>query len=311
MWDNLLDKIIAGDFKSIARAVSLVENESEGYIEFLESLPPGNAPVIGITGPPGAGKSSLTDRLISELIKQGSRVAVICIDPTSSFHSGALLGDRIRMSSHYNDPAVYIRSLASRGSLGGLHANIIEITDVLRAAGFDYIIIETVGVGQNEIDIVSMADITIVAIVPESGDDIQAMKSGIMEIADIFVVNKADRPGADTFISHLRAMLSPAFSNHKNEVLILKTSALNNEGISELCSAIQNNPALLNRSNNSKLLAEKAYRLIMKEKMKAYDLSDIEEAISKQINNDNAQRFNLYRFIKTFTPGTNSTQALS
>jgi LAO/AO transport system kinase len=176
-----------GDTQAIARAISLVENEVEGYEAFLQSLPHHSVPVIGITGPPGAGKSTLTDALIGECVKRGKKVAVLCVDPSSPFNMGALLGDRIRMSEWYTNPNVFIRSLATRGSLGGLHPKIIEITEVLKAAAFDYIIVETVGVGQSEVEIAGLADTTVVVLVPESGDDIQVMKAGLMEIAHLFV----------------------------------------------------------------------------------------------------------------------------
>src|SRR6187399_1611951 len=190
MIQELLSKLQLGDAKALARSISLVENEADGYEGLLRSLPPNpNKPVIGITGPPGAGKSTLVDSLIGLLVSNGKKIGVLCVDPSSPFNLGSLLGDRIRMSDWYNNPNVYIRSLATRGSLGGLHPKIIEISDLLKAAPFDYIIIETVGVGQSEIEIAGLADITIVVMVPEAGDEIQTMKAGIMEIADVFVVN--------------------------------------------------------------------------------------------------------------------------
>ena len=195
MWQQLLQQIIDGDIKALARSISLVENEVEGYEELLQSLPQNNsATIIGITGPPGAGKSTLTDALIGSLISEEKKIGVLCVDPSSPFNLGALLGDRIRMSEWYNNPNVFIRSLATKGSLGGLHPKIIEITDVMKVAGYNYIIIETVGVGQSEVEIAGLADVTVVVLVPEGGDVIQTMKAGLMEIADIFVVNKSDRP---------------------------------------------------------------------------------------------------------------------
>ncbi|HMP94930.1 MAG TPA: ATP/GTP-binding protein, partial [Phnomibacter sp.] len=168
-----------------------MENEVEGWQAFLQSLPPTQVPVLGITGPPGAGKSTLTDALIQHWVGAGKKVGVLCIDPSSPFHLGALLGDRIRMSRWYSHPQVFIRSLASRGSLGGLHPQILPLADVMKAAGFNLVIIETVGVGQSEVDIAGLANCTVVVLVPEAGDDIQTMKAGLMEIADLFVVNKA------------------------------------------------------------------------------------------------------------------------
>ncbi len=211
-WNDQLTLLKQGDFRSIARIISLVENEAEGYEDFMKQLSSSSSKIIGITGAPGSGKSSITDVLIGEMIADKKRVGVLCIDPSSPFNKGALLGDRIRMSEWYNHPDVFIRSLASKGSLGGLHPKIIEISDVMKAADFDYIIIETVGVGQSEVDIASLADVTIVVLVPESGDIIQTMKAGLMEIADVFVINKYDRPDADSFYNSLSQMLAPVFS---------------------------------------------------------------------------------------------------
>src|ERR1035437_1055233 len=213
-WKALLKSITEGDAKALARSISLVENEIEGYETLMQTLPSNNSCIIiGITGPPGAGKSTFTDALIGAFLEDTKKVGVICIDPSSPFNLGALLGDRIRMSEWYDNPNVFIRSLATKGSLGGLNPKIIEITDVMKAAGFDYIIIETVGVGQSEVEIAGLADTTIVVLVPEAGDEIQTMKAGLMEIADIFVVNKSDRPDADLFVKNLHSMLRPGKNN--------------------------------------------------------------------------------------------------
>lgn len=296
MWQQYLQQIQQGDVKALARSISLVENEVPGYELLLQSLPSNSKTVIGITGPPGAGKSTLTDLLIGAITQEGKKVGVLCIDPSSPFNLGALLGDRIRMSSWYNNPNVFIRSLATRGALGGLHPKIIEITDLIKIAPFDYIIIETVGIGQSEIDIVGLADITVVVVVPEAGDEIQTMKAGLMEIADIFVVNKADRPDADLFVSNLSTMLAPAFHSKNTIIPIIKTVASAKQGIEELYAAILNqidHPKL--NEKRSWLLAEKAYYLIGQKRMKGIDKNELKDKIAKEGKN-----FNLYQFINAY-----------
>ncbi len=297
MWDQLLTGIIKGDHKSLARAISLVENEVAGYETFLRELLVGHAAVIGITGPPGAGKSTIVDALIGEWIKNGKKVAVLCIDPSSPFNLGALLGDRIRMSEWYNHPNVYIRSLATRGSLGGLHPSIIEITALLRSAPLDYIIVETVGVGQSEVEIAGLADITVVVVVPEAGDEVQTMKAGLMEIADIFVVNKSDRPDADAFVRNLRLMLAPAFNSEK-KVMVLKTVASTKQGIEELANTIDQNTKMIADSYRKQwLMTERVYQLIQRHKMKNIDKA----FIKKELANSLAQPgFNLFSFTQQF-----------
>lgn len=291
-----IQHIKSGDEKSIARSISLIENESPGYKELLQSLPATNTPVLGITGPPGAGKSTLVDALISELVKNEKKVAVLCVDPSSPFNLGALLGDRIRMSDWYNHPNVFIRSLATRGSLGGLHPKIIEITELLKAASFDYVIVETVGVGQSEIEIAGLADCTIVVVVPEAGDEVQTMKAGLMEIADIFVVNKSDRPEADLFVKNLRLMLAPTFSSHKEEVQVIKTIALQKKGVPELLAAIDTH---LHQHHSQQrkawLLTERAYQLIQIHRMKDVDKKQLKDKIDSLTRSG---AFNLYNFIE-------------
>ena len=230
MTETLLDDIRNGDMKALSRGISLLVNDEK--ISFENDAPDIKIPVIGITGPPGAGKSTLTDRLIAQFVRADSTVAVLCVDPSSPFTYGAILGDRIRMSEWYNHPHVFIRSLATRGSLGGLPAKAKEIINLVKQSTFDVIIVETVGVGQNEIEIASLADLTIVVLVPESGDDIQFMKAGLMEIGDIFVVNKCDRPGADQFANDIRQAA-------KNKIVV-KTIANTNTGVGELFSYINN-----------------------------------------------------------------------
>jgi len=298
-WKSILSSIREGDQRVLARAISWIENETEGYRELLQSLENFIASqIVGITGPPGAGKSSLVDLLIEQWVAAGKKIAVLCVDPSSPFHFGALLGDRIRMSKWYNHPDVFIRSMASRGTLGGLNPQIIEVTDLLRAASFDMIIVETVGVGQNEIGIAGLADTTVLVLVPETGDDIQAMKSGLLEIADIFVVNKSDRPGADRFYRFLESMNSFNNNEPKQEAIIVKTSATEKIGIEELSAKIL---AHLNASKDSAkkslLLAERAYQLIVHDKMQHIDKRILAENIRVQMDDPH---FNLYRFIASY-----------
>ncbi len=293
MWQSILNDIKVGNFKILARAISLVENEVPGYEQLLQELPFSNTPVIGITGPPGAGKSTLVDALIAHWIALDKRVAVLCVDPSSPFNYGALLGDRIRMNEWYTHPNVYIRSLATRGSLGGLHPHIIEITSLLQAATFDYIIVETVGVGQSEIEIAGLADVTVVVVVPEAGDEVQTMKAGIMEIADIFVINKSDRPDADSFVRNLRLMLSTG-NKQGNETAVLKTVASSRIGIEALSKAIEE----IKNSNHVSdkkiwLLTERVFKLVQQKKMRGIPKESIRKIILEQYQEPGFNLFTL------------------
>ena len=278
------------DFRSVARALTVVENDLDGADELLKSLEfKKEVPIIGITGPPGAGKSTLVNDLISALTYKGNKVAVLAIDPTSPFNFGSLLGDRIRMATHFNHPGVFIRSLATRGSLGGLSAKTIEMTDVLRASGFDYIIVETVGVGQSEIEIAGLADKTVVVLVPEGGDEIQSIKSGLMEIADAFIVNKADRDGADLFANNLKKMVQQKHA----DIPVFKTIASQNNGIKEVVDFIVTPSSAINNRKEF-LLAEKAYKLIQQKRMTNVNKADLLSEIKSGLTDAS---FNLYNFV--------------
>lgn len=294
-----LEDIRKGNMRALARAISYIENGIGNYFELLKEIPDPSSRIVGITGPPGAGKSTLVDGLIGGFVEEGKKVAVLCIDPSSSLHYGALLGDRIRMSGWYNHPSVFIRSLSSRGSLGGLHPRILEIADLMKLAGYDRILIETVGVGQNEIEIAGLADTTLVVLVPEGGDEVQIMKAGLMEIADMYVVNKCDRPGADLFVRNLHMMIAPPSSSAHEGPLVLKTNALTRQGLPELIRAVE---AHLQHPSDTefryRLLAERAYYLIRNERMKDILKSELTEKVREEIVKGSS--FNLYRFVSRF-----------
>src|SRR5208337_2501858 len=238
---QLVASLRNGEVRALSRAISAVEDHTPESTELLKALFPysGNAVLLGLTGSPGAGKSTLVDQIAREYRKQGKTIGIVAVDPTSPFSGGAILGDRIRMQSHYADNGIYIRSMATRGSLGGLASTTADIATVLDASGRDLVMIETVGVGQAEVDIVRLADVTIVVLVPGMGDDVQTIKAGIMEIADIFVINKSDRDGAERVEREVRAMQSLAMRKDNWTPPIVKTVASEGTGITELLAAIE------------------------------------------------------------------------
>jgi LAO/AO transport system kinase len=253
---SLVDRMLAGDRLALARLITRVENRMPGVADIMRAVQPhlGRAHVLGVTGPPGAGKSTLVDRITARLRAEGARVGVIAVDPSSPFTGGAVLGDRIRMQAHTLDENVFIRSMATRGSLGGLAAATGDIIKLMDAAGFPWILIETVGVGQTELDIIKQADTTVVTLVPESGDSIQAMKAGLMEVADIFVVNKADRDGAHALMAELRFSVHLHYGSAVSpkdidwEVPILAAQATNDVGVGELLAEVKRHRALLEQT---------------------------------------------------------------
>ncbi len=241
IMDGLLKNLFDGDPRSIARAISKVEDGTDDSAEIMKAVFPktGRAVIIGITGSPGAGKSSLVDKIALYYREKGDKIGIICVDPSSPFSGGAILGDRIRMQTLGLDKNVFIRSMATRGNLGGLARSTVDAVAILDAAGFDKVIVETVGVGQDEVEIVKTADVSVVVLVPGMGDDIQAIKAGIMEIGDVFVINKADREGVIRAEKELEALLSLAHRHDFWEPPIVKTIATENKGIEELAEAIK------------------------------------------------------------------------
>jgi LAO/AO transport system kinase len=267
MSSLLAERVLAGDPRAMARAISLIEDESPAAADLIRAIfsRTGRAYLVGVTGPPGAGKSTLVDRLTSEIRRQGQTVGVIAVDPTSPFTGGAVLGDRLRMQTHAEDQAVFIRSMATRGHLGGLARATGDAALVLDAAGKEVILIETVGVGQDEVDIIRTADVSVVTLVPGAGDEVQALKAGIMEIADIFVVNKADREGADRLVGEIEANLTlRAYGPGEWRPPILKTTATTAGGVAELVAAIwtfRERSAQARRSPGAALAARQRSRI--------------------------------------------------
>ena len=292
MYKKILSGVKSLKAKYIAQVITLIENGDISIIDFLQPMPE-SAYRIGITGPPGAGKSSITNQLIKHYRKKNKKVGVLLVDPTSPFTDGAILGDRIRMNQYYDDDSVFIRSLATRGSKGGLSKNINHISDVLEYAGFDIVIFETVGVGQVELDVVESVDSVIVTLVPESGDDIQIMKAGLIEIADIYVINKYDRKDSDKLYLFLNNMLSMINKNDWKPSIV-KTIAIKDFGILDLINEISNHKQylvssnLLNDKRNKRYVENIKNRLFEIYEKKFWNRSRIklvEAELSKKSNN--------------------------
>jgi LAO/AO transport system kinase len=284
-----IDRLHNGDPRALARAISMVENRFSGWAELLKAVFPktGRARILGLTGAPGAGKSTLVDQLAKHYRKLDRTVGIIAVDPTSPYSGGAILGDRIRMQDHFSDPGIYIRSMATRGSLGGLARATADVTTILDASGRNLIMIETVGVGQDEIDIVRLADVTIVILVPGMGDDVQSIKAGIMEIADIFVINKSDRDGADRVEREIRALQSLAARQDRWTPPIVKTVASEGKGIDQLATAITNYEAYLQKENL--MLQHKTHN--WQERLVEMLRDTLMEKAREQLGNGNAARY--------------------
>ncbi len=284
-----IERLKSGDARALARAITTVENRNAGWAELLKAIFPqtGRARILGLTGSPGAGKSTLVDQLAKLYRAQDRTVGIIAVDPTSPYTGGAILGDRIRMQDHFSDPGIYIRSMATRGSLGGLARATADVATVFDAAGRDLIMIETVGVGQDEVDIVRLADVTIVILVPGMGDDVQSIKAGIMEIADIFVINKSDREGAERVEREIRSLQSLAIRSDRWTPPIVKTVASDGTGIAELAAAIEQYESYLKKEDLALQHSVENWQKRLVEMLRDVLL----EQAQKRLGNGNLKRF--------------------
>jgi LAO/AO transport system kinase len=285
-----VERVRAGDVRALARVISAIEDGQPEAVELLKALFPhsGKAQVIGLTGSPGSGKSTLVDQLAREYRKQGRTVGIVAVDPTSPYTGGAILGDRIRMQTHHSDSGIYIRSMATRGFLGGLARATADVATVLDASGKQAVLVETVGVGQDEIDIVRLADVTIVILVPGMGDDVQTIKAGIMEIADVFVINKSDREGAERVEREIRAMQSLAIRKDNWTPPLVKTVATEGKGIAELVAAIAEYQQFLEQNSLSKKKKISNWRERLIEMLRE---SLLEKVLREQMSDDQIGRW--------------------
>jgi LAO/AO transport system kinase len=288
--NNLVERVRTGDPRALARVITAVENRTPEYPVLLKALFPytGRAKIIGLTGAPGAGKSTLVDQLAHHYRRERKTVGIVAVDPTSPFSGGAILGDRIRMQSHHSDPGIYIRSMATRGSLGGLASATADVATVLDASGRDLVMIETVGVGQDEVDIVRLADITVVILVPGMGDDVQTIKAGIMEIADIFVINKSDREGAERVEREIRAMQSLAVRHDSWVPPIVKTVASEGTGVAELAAVIAKYETYLQSEN---LVLKKRIQSWRERLVEMLRDSLVQRVLHEQLNDGQVSRY--------------------